>query len=221
MQGDIVYQDQTLYIYYEERWILDITENITKQVFYDVMSKHFNNQIEECYKQSAFDKAKEEFKLTKQIQQMHPLKQYVEAIKTQLTSCNHELIQFDTKTNYLPFNNKCYDLDNDSWVKEKKDDYILTRTGYDYTKLTQEQLDKIEELIEQILPDPEVRKSYMSVMFSGSTGEETEKFVMANGGGRNGKGFINELLMALLGHFGMDGHVGLLVNTNFKNRCLS
>jgi len=78
--------------------------------------------------------------------------------------------------------------------------YIIQNTEYDYIKSTEEQLQQMEKIFNDIFPIIETKKCYLSIMFSALTGIRLEKFILANGEGRNGKGVLNELLRALLGN---------------------
>ena len=84
------------------------------------------------------------------------------------------------------------------------------RTGGDYKEPTEAQIDKIKGLVEQILPDPEVRKCYMSILRSGMRGQTLEKFTMANGCGRNGKTFLHELFMHFMGKYAIKVNVSII-----------
>ena len=68
-----------------------------------------------------------------------------------------------------------------------KEDYITQNTHYDYVEPTKEQIELIDKLYKQIFPDPEIRKCWLSIQFMGMTGIREEKFILANGCGRNGK----------------------------------
>ncbi|MGA1049713.1 MAG: hypothetical protein ACO3UU_17045, partial [Minisyncoccia bacterium] len=107
---------------------------------------------------------------------------------------------FDDKPYLFCFNNKAFDLKTGQEVVVKKEDYIIENTSYDYEEPTDEQYKTIEKLFIQIFPNPEIRKCYLSVLFMGMTGIQVEKFFLANGNGRNGKGLINDLYSKMLGN---------------------
>jgi len=46
-----------------------------------------------------------------------------------------------------------------------------------------------------------VRKCYLSILKLGLSGDHPEKLFLANGGGRNGKGVLNELAFKMLGEY--------------------
>lgn len=115
-----------------------------------------------------------------------------------------EIEERDIKINklkpyYFVFDNVAFDLETGNEVVIQKDDYISQSTHYDYVKPSQEKKDEIKRLLKQILSHPDYHTCYMSVLKSCLTGIRPEKFILANGGGRNGKGLISELMELLLG----------------------
>lgn len=131
---------------------------------------------------------------------------------------------FDTKKNLFVFKNKAYDLENDKWVYTSKFDYILTNSGKDFIEPTNQQMEKIECIMKGIFPNEEYRKAYTSVLKSGLSGDRPEKFIVATGEGRNGKGLINDLFQHLLGDYYGILHLQLLTkeikggaNTELRN----
>jgi phage/plasmid-associated DNA primase len=108
---------------------------------------------------------------------------------------------FDNKPSIFAFKNQAFDLRTGKPYIVKKEDNITSNTGYDYNKPTIEQLRIVEDLFESMFPDHEVGKCYLSVLILGLSGEHPEKLFVANGGGRNGKGLLNELMFILLGGY--------------------
>jgi phage/plasmid-associated DNA primase len=108
---------------------------------------------------------------------------------------------FDNKPYIFAFKNQAFDLQTGKPYVVKKEDYITQNTGYDYNKPSVQQLETVKEVFESIFPDPEVGKCYLSVLSLCLSGEHPEKLFVANGGGRNGKGLLNELMFILLGQY--------------------
>jgi phage/plasmid-associated DNA primase len=126
------------------------------------------------------------------------LSNYVQSLKQNLSQYTTR-IMFDTLRPYVfCFANCNIDVRDKKYVEILKQDYITKRVEYDFIPATKEQCDELKEIIERILPDEENRRSYMSALWCGLVGIQFEKFVVATGGGRNGKGVINELFAALL-----------------------
>lgn len=108
---------------------------------------------------------------------------------------------FDKHPYIFCFNNKAFDLQTNKEVTITKDMYITQKTKYNYEEPPQNKIDLIDKLFNKIFPDPEIKRCYLSILFSSLTGIRPEKFIVANGDGRNGKGLINELLFATLGDY--------------------
>jgi len=129
---------------------------------------------------------------------------------TELYSRNIDKDIFDTKHRIFCFTNKAYDLETKKWFFINKFDYILTTCGRDWVEPTKDQDDKISSIFDDIFPNPEFKKSYISTLKSALFGIRVEKFIVATGEGRNGKGLINDLLQELLGDYYGILHLSLL-----------
>ncbi len=86
------------------------------------------------------------------------------------------------------------------------------KSGYDDIEPTQNDIDEIDKLFDSIFTDPEVKKTYISILRTGLSGKRHEKLFMANGVGRNGKGVLNELMMACVGNYGHKMNISVLVD---------
>ena len=227
---DLMYQPQTdkedekLYLYHENKWKEDIKPHyLTKKIIFNVLSKYTINQNIEYYKLLAeIDKEEDEDKYDRILRKVKQAQEIifrlklvgtkdtiVKAVKEELAGTENK-IEFDKNPDLFSFNNKCFDLRTNMEHIPTKHDYILMRTGDDYIEPTQEQMDKIKELVELVLPDPEVRKCYMSILRSGMRGQTLEKFTMANGCGRNGKTFLHELVFKFMGNYAIKGNVSII-----------
>ena len=131
-----------------------------------------------------------------------------------LLSCeDFDHIEFDSNPYLFCFNNKCYDLKNGSWIKPRREDYILTTCRYNYELSSPHNLNELSDLINQIFPDEGIRKTYISYMATSLFGIPIEKFIIANGSGGNGKGVLNELLVECLGEYSYTAPNDLLLNS--------
>ena len=127
-----------------------------------------------------------------------------------IVKCKCEKLEFDTNPDLIAFNNKKYNFKTKEWSDIKYDDFVSMNTGKDWKEPTKEQLDCISKLFEEIFPNPEIRKSYLSILYNACIGGKKDKFVIANGKGGNGKGLINELVKVLLGDYAYEAPVSLL-----------
>jgi phage/plasmid-associated DNA primase len=121
-------------------------------------------------------------------------------------------IEFETKPNIFCFNNKIYDLDVCDFVEPNKEDYMTLSTGYDYREPTEEEILTLENLFKKVFPIEDERTLYLTLLSTGLYGMTLEKFILANGGGRNGKGFTNELMLKTVGAYGYTSSSQLLLN---------
>ena len=121
-------------------------------------------------------------------------------------------IKFETKTHLFAFNDRVYNLDTDEWVSAEPTDYINITTGYDYREPTQEEIETVESLIEKILPDKEIRDYYMVLLSTGLYGETLQKFIIALGEGRNGKGCLNDFFKCFVGNYGYELNSKILMD---------
>lgn len=108
---------------------------------------------------------------------------------------------FDKHPFIFCFNNIAFDLQTNNKVKIEKEMYITQKTKYNYEEPTSEKIKLIDDLFNLIFPNKEIKRCYLSILFSCLTGIRPEKFIVANGDGRNGKGLINELLFSTLGDY--------------------
>jgi phage/plasmid-associated DNA primase len=103
------------------------------------------------------------------------------------------------KPYYFVFDNTSFDLETGKEVEIKKEDYITQSTHYNYAKPSQDKIDEMKKIINEILPIEDYRNCYLSILKSCLTGVRIAKFILATGSGRNGKGVISQLMALLLG----------------------
>ena len=119
-------------------------------------------------------------------------------------------INFDDKWWLFGFNNKVYDMKECVFRDYKPEDYITITTGYDYREPTEDEIDFVNKLLKQIMPIEVERETFLDILASGIDGRCPEKFIIYNGGGGNGKGVINDLMLKMMGNYGMLGNNNLL-----------
>jgi phage/plasmid-associated DNA primase len=150
----------------------------------------------------------------------HPLKSKIEklkqmAFKKELVETYKEYgvnndISFDDKWWLFGFNNKVYDMEEERFREYKYDDYVSITCGYDWREPTEEEINTVYKLIETIMPIKEEREIYLQLLCTGIDGRCLEKFIIFNGGGGNGKGMLDDLMLLMSGSYGMIGNNGLL-----------
>jgi phage/plasmid-associated DNA primase len=125
-------------------------------------------------------------------------------------------IEFDINPNIIAFDNGKIDLHTGKFSKIVFNDFITISTGYDYVEPSLNECNKIIELFNQIFPNPEIRRSYWSILFNCLKGGQKDNFIIANGGGGNGKGVLNTLMLIMLGAYAYVAPVQLLTK-DIKN----
>ena len=111
-------------------------------------------------------------------------------------------IQFDANVDIIGFDNGIYDLVKHEFRPTEYYDYITMSCGYDYnTNVDPAKMAEVQALLDTIIPNPENRQLLLEVMSAGLTGRAIEKFVLFNGGGRNGKGLLDEFLKTIFGDY--------------------
>jgi phage/plasmid-associated DNA primase len=209
---DIVFTEQAeIFVYYKRFWRKD-----DKMVMYIIQKKIIdlcNTYLQKLYEeQKSCDDEEEMKKFAEKIKEVSKtigsisthakLNSVLSQMKISLMN-KQQNIRFDAKTpNIFCFNNIAFDLDTGEEYDIKKEDYITMRAGYDYEEPTEEAVALMKKIFEDIFPKEEMRKTYISILRSGLSGERQEKLFMANGGGRNGKGLLNELMMETVGNYG-------------------
>jgi P4 family phage/plasmid primase-like protien len=123
-----------------------------------------------------------------------------ECMKTGLNMLRKD-IEFDNNPDILPFNNVVYDLKEGIFRSFKYDDYVTITTGYDWEEPSENEINKINEIIDQILFDKETKDMFMTLLSSGLDGNVLQKFTILTGRGGNGKSWLKEILCAGLGNF--------------------
>ena len=232
-ENNIVYLNGNIYIYIgnEEgtkgRWFHDEKLERTKKIMSDYLSGIFidyskllsklkkdlseEEGSDEDEKLELEAKIKNNYKLTKMLKNCCKINSITERMKQLLSVMDFSDIEFDTNGYLVPFLNTCYDLKTHNWVGTRRENYVLETAGYNWKTPTDAQLETIDTLFEEIFPNEEVRQEYIHFLATALYGITIEKFIIANGGGGNGKGVINELVQECLGTFAYVGNNAVLL----------
>ena len=133
-----------------------------------------------------------------------------EIIETYKEYNSRKDINFDDKWWLFGFNNKVYDMKECEFRDYKPEDYITITTGYDYRDPTEDEIEFVNKLLNQIMPIEAERETFLDILATGIDGRCPEKFIVYNGGGGNGKGVIDDLMLKMTGNYGMLGNNNLL-----------
>lgn len=179
-------------------------------------------ELEECEVALKCELEEEQKKVSKQIEYAAKLcsklkncakiNSIAERLRSLLAVRDFQEIEFDRNPYLLPFNNTCYDLKTHNWVGTRRENYILQTTGYNWKTPDEKQVKKIDKLIKEIFPDKKIRQEYTHYLATALYGIPIEKFIFASGGGGNGKGVINELMLEVCGNFGYAANNAVLLN---------
>ena len=123
-------------------------------------------------------------------------------------------IEFDKKYWLFGFTNMVYDLKVGEFRNYRFDDYVSITCGYEWYEPTTEQVYKINSLMTQIMPIEEERILYKQILSTTLEGRCLEKFIICNGKGGNGKGMMNDILLASLGDYGITANNSILFEKN-------
>lgn len=211
-KDDVICCNNKIYVFYNDFWIEDKKGKIIQKLLinsirklYMELDKKLNDKIKVCYEQDKVaDVFVEQKALVATLNKNYGFQRNKNVwglVENTLCSMNLKNDIFDKNPDLFVFNNTCFDLQKKEWRKLTQFDYVLFTCKNDYKKPTPTQIDTIKKIVEDIFPDKEMRKSYMSILKNGLSGHRIEKFIIATGDGRNGKGLINDYMKYLLGDY--------------------
>lgn len=73
---------------------------------------------------------------------------------------------------------------------------------------------ELSNIINKVFPILNKKELYLTILATGLEGRCLEKFIIANGSGRNGKWFINDLALKSFGNYSLIGNNAILFETN-------
>tara|TARA_Y100000114_G_C11762694_1_gene330821 strand:- start:1666 stop:4233 length:2568 start_codon:yes stop_codon:yes gene_type:complete len=180
----------------------------------EAISKKYDNEIASCN-----DEERIEYLQQKKASDFITVQNYIikvcgaskvkgiaEVVLQKLACRDFDEIEFDKNGYIFTFKNKCFCLKTFEEIKTNREDYILTTTGYKHVTSSKAEKEELDNLLNTIFPNKEVKDHYIKVMCSALYGVRLEKFFIANGNGGNGKGVINELLGETLGNYYYKGN---------------
>jgi len=222
-------EKQQLYTFYNKRWFEDFSKGKLGNMITKDLRKIFNLQLKKLFldlaevkrkmaeaseaEQKILEveekKVKDEIalynKLISNILTASKIDHIIKQVIRQLSVIDFSEIEFDKNPYLFCFKNKIYDLKTHNWVEVNREDYVLTYLNYDYEDCNDEELKQIEYLFKQLLPNENIRNNFIHYLATCLYQIYIEKFILMNGSGRNGKGVLTELMMALLGKYGYNG----------------
>lgn len=193
--NNFLWVKEKLYCYDGKRWNENKSE-FSRYISEDLYS-HIHDRIS---KMSQYKDV-----LPKIEKYLNPLKSHsfkdfiIEESKIYFTN---DRIKFNNNPFLLGFENGVLDLRTSEFREYRYDDYMTMSCGYDYqAELDTTKIDFMNQLISSIMSDPLEKKLYLQILASALDGQVMEKIIIFNGGGRNGKGMIDEFIVFLLGDY--------------------
>jgi hypothetical protein len=204
---DFIWKNNELYCYNGKFWEKDDT--IMRIYIGGELYNFLKSVLITCFWD---DKSFSQYKIKlDKLRSLNFKKEIIETTKEVLTN---NKIEFDSKFYLFGFDNLVYDLNEDKFREYKYDDYISITTGYDWIEPTDEQIITINKIINNIFPIENEKDLYLSILSTGLEGRCLEKFTIANGNGRNGKGLLHDLYLCALGNYGLIANSAILFETN-------
>jgi hypothetical protein len=212
MGDNIIYDNNGgIYIYKNPYWEqLDKKHNYLKKSVNEVLRLAVNVKIDLAnntlknltmgnINQAKENELKQLINLRKKINNLSKIKNVAECVIIQLEQKEYNID--NVSPNIFCFKNVAFNMISRKKYTVNKYDYISYNTGYDYVEPTQEQINTVKTILQEIQPDPEIFKSLLSVLRCGCIGKQNPYFVLFNGGGCNGKGLILEHYKEVLGKY--------------------
>jgi len=215
--NDFIMQNGQLYVWYEnkKRWFKDDKPHRLANNYLRIKLKEIGESrlkdIDLTKNEEEAEKYKNCAKKLAGIVHNKLIKDILDAFITVLTA-RFDDIEFDFDPYLFAFNNQVYDFKINQFRDAKRNDYLTMNSNFDYHEPTLKEKDEMKDIIEKIFTNEESRKCYMSILKNGLIGICPEKFVVANGSGRNGKGVLNDLHRDLCGDYAYKGNCDTLIS---------
>ena len=221
-----IYYDSTLYyfngVYWEQDYNMINIYNFIDKQFYGKLLHYYCKQRELIIKNVSLQQdTKDELK--KQLQPLEIFHKQISHLRQNkyrktLTEdiCNKlydKTIVFNSNPNLFAFNNKIFDLANNTIIDPNPFDYISVTCGYNYdTNYDANKITEFDAILDTIFPNKENKYYYLECLATGLTGYQVENLFIATGQGGNGKGVINTQMLKTTGNYGYKLSNNVLLN---------
>lgn len=136
------------------------------------------------------------------------------SINSSLHDFNYTFNKDPLKLGYKDF---VFDMESNQKIKGKKDHFIsqsLFKKNFEYVEPTQEAFDFVNNFLEEILPDPDIRKYLLQCLAYGLSGlTDNAMFHIFLGEGSNGKSLLTDMYSKLAGDYHIPCDPSLLTST--------
>jgi len=210
---DFQYEDEEVWRWGGVVWELDNKNHFMRSAIANKLALFYRTNEATLTKQKADEENEDAIKmLDARIKKLQSIQRYVKGstgcgnvikmILDEFATKQKNKVAWDTKPHLFAFTNVVFDLRDGNKVEPNKFDYMRLSTGYEWRDPTREECDDFKKVISQILPTENIRKMYSTILATGLIGQTLQKFSLAYGKGRNGKGVINELMLQVVGEYG-------------------
>jgi phage/plasmid-associated DNA primase len=204
---DFVWKDDELYCFNGKFW--EKNDTLMRIYISGELYNFLKNVLITCFWD---DKSFSQYKT--KLDKLRSLNFKKEIIETTKECLTNNKIEFDSKFYLFGFENKVYDLNEGKFRDYRYDDYISIITGYEWIEPDKKDIDIMNNIINNIFPIENERDLYLSILSTGLEGRCLEKFIIANGNGRNGKGLLHDLYLCALGNYGLIANNAILFEIN-------
>ena len=104
----------------------------------------------------------------------------------------YQNIEFDNIYHLYHFKNKTLDLKTLKFRKRCREDFV-TMFGRHLDDRKEEKVEEWRKIIKSIFLDKDIRDTWINLMINSFSGKVLQKFIVLNGGGANGKSFIDDV----------------------------
>ena len=205
---DFIINDKKEYYFNGIFWENKSVENKIKLKLIEDLKQMYKKMLQPPTTEEVMIRNKKINKIIKYLGTSSKVKAIYDFIKVYIAN---EDIKFDEKPNIFCFKNKCYDLHTNEWIEPNKFDYVSQSTRRPFIKPMKEDIQKLKDELIKIFPNEEERTLYMTVLATSLYGKTLEKFTVANGSGGNGKGYLNELMMFMMGDYAINADCSIVL----------
>jgi len=193
----------------KNKW--EMTDHFLLKEYYDTLKAYYG---EDCGKSEQYDKAYES--LLRNIGTSSFSSGFAKCAKLEMSV---EDSNFDND-NVINFTNGVYEIDTNTFRERTKEDKLLMSTRFDLNpycldeakKTAQDEMyeKEVMDMIDKIWPEEDLKELMLIILASGFVPVNVEKFIIYSGGGRNGKGVINNFMQLTGGDYVLKMQCNLL-----------
>jgi phage/plasmid-associated DNA primase len=202
--NQFIYTDKKLYYWNGYYWKPDddelcyLTNFIDKQFVKDI--KHYTNiKLSQTEDDDKRKRIAVFLSKSSKIRNSGFRKSLIEDI-TKFISNNEQ--KFNLNDYLFVFENAVFDLRIGKVIEPSPEDFMTISCGYNYEELDKVSMNDLDDIINSIFPNKQVKEHYLEALSTGLCGLQLEKCFVATGRGGNGKSLLNGLMLETCGKYG-------------------